>query len=386
MLTFINDMKDELKDIRRDLHKIPETGLKEWKTAQYIEDKLKSFGIQNIQRVLDTGIIAIVKGHDSSQSICFRGDMDALPIEETEKEYASCHVGVMHACGHDAHMTMILGMAKYLMALDKSGQKPPVDVILLFQPAEEGPGGAKLIMETGILQKLNVKYIIGCHVFPNVPQGKISCKAGAMMARNGEVNINIKGKSAHGAMPQLGADAILASSSVISAIHTVISRNISPLDGGVLTFGKINGGDACNIIPENVRIEGTMRAFSDDVFFKMEERLVDIVENVSRGFGCTGEVVCKPFYRVVNNNSYLVDVLQEVCGEDYETTEPYMLAEDFSFYQEEIDGLFFFLGSRNEEKNFTAPLHNQNFDFDEIILLQGVTTFAKILNRLGEDL
>lgn len=381
-INYIENMKDDLKNIRRDLHKIPEIGLKEWKTAEYIEEKLKSFGIQNVQRVLDTGIIAVVKGVNSNNSICFRADMDALSIEETPKEYASCHKGVMHACGHDGHMAIVLGMAKYLANMT---EKPPVDVVLLFQPAEEGPGGAKLILETGILNKLNVKYIIGCHIFPTFEQGTISCRAGAMMARNGEVYIDIKGKSAHGAMPHLGADAILATSAVMSAIHTVMARNISPLDGGVLTFGTIHGGDACNIIPESVRVEGTMRAFSDDVFYKMEERLKEIVHNIPIGFGCSGNVECKPFYRVVNNNEHLVDILKDVCGNKYQTTEPFMLAEDFSFYQQEFDGLFFFLGSKNTEKNLVAPLHSQDFDFDEEILINGVKVFVDMLHRLGDE-
>lgn len=383
MEEIVNNMKSELKNIRRDLHKIPEIGLKEWKTAEYIEEKLKSFGINNIERIIETGIIATIEGENTKESICFRGDMDALPIEETPKEYASCNIGTMHACGHDGHMTMVLGMAKYLM---ETGKKPPVNVVLLFQPAEEGPGGAKLIMETGILKKLKVKYIIGCHIFPSVDQGKVSCKSGAMMARNGEVYIDIKGKSAHGAMPHLGADAILASSAVMSAIHTIMARNVPPLESGVLTFGTIHGGDACNIIPASVRIEGTMRAFSDEVFNSMEMKLKDIVENIPKGFGCSGEVECKPFYRVVNNNKYLVETLEKVCGDTYETTEPYMLAEDFSFYQQEIDGIFFFLGSKNIEKKFTAPLHSQDFDFDENILAQGVLVFAKMLQELSKDL
>ena len=202
------------------------------------------------------------------------------------------------------------------------------------------------------------------------------------MARNGEVTLRIYGKSAHGAQPQLGADAVLAAGAVITAIHTILSRNVSPLEGGVLTFGSIHGGEACNIIAKEVVLEGTMRAFSDAAYGRMEERVREAVKGVAAGYGCRGEAEFRHMDRVVWNDAGLVDALREVCGAAYEETEPYMLAEDFSLYQQEIPGLFFFLGAGNPEKGFTHPLHSAQFDFDEEILCKGVEVYAGLLEKI----
>ena len=371
-----------LTEMRRDLHRIPETGLEEFKTSAYIQNKLRSFGITEIESWLQTGVIATIRGKGHAPTIAFRADMDALTVkEETGCEFASCHTGKMHACGHDGHMTMLLGFAKYLKdhEADLRG-----DVLLIFQPAEEGPGGAKLLMDAGLFQKHPVQCIIGCHIFPQVAQGKIACKKGAMMARNGEVDIHIKGKSAHGAQPQLGHDAVLAAGAVITGLHTILSRNISPLDSGVLTFGSIHGGEACNIIAKEVTLEGTMRAFSDEAYETMVQRIEEAAAGIAAGYGCQGRAVFRHMYRVVNNDSSLVEILQEAAGEKYEETPPYMLAEDFSLYQQEIPGIFFFLGSGNREKGYTHPLHSATFQFDECILKDGVKTYAKMLKILQE--
>jgi len=372
-------MEDELRELRRDLHRIPELGLQEFKTSAYIETKLKEFGVIHIERVLDTGIVALIEGHDQSlPSLAFRADIDALPVDEaTNMPHRSHHPGTMHACGHDGHMAMLLGFAKHLIA-----NQPKCNVALIFQPAEEGPGGAQLMVKAGILKKYNITRIIGCHIFPDIPQGKIACRPGGMMARNGEVLVRIYGKSAHGAQPQLGHDALLASAAVLSALHTILSRNTSPIDGGVLTFGTIHGGEACNIIAKEVVLEGTMRAFSDEVYETIAKRVTEIVQNTSRSFGCTGEVEFRHMYRVVNNDLTMVHTLKEICGNDYIHTQPYMLAEDFSLFQREIPGIFFFLGAKNEEKGFIHPLHSAMFDFDERILCYGVETYTKLLAKL----
>ncbi|WP_352399767.1 amidohydrolase [Anaerotignum sp.] len=376
----ILNMEEDLRQMRRDLHQIPELGLLEHKTAAYVEDKLKSMGVDWVERSLETGVIGLIKGQGIEKPIAFRADMDALPVEEMPRPYASCHHGLMHACGHDGHMTILLGFAKYLMA---QNQRPKGDVILIFQPAEEGPGGAKLMVEAGILEKYNISKVIGCHIFPQVPQGMIACKAGGMMARNGEVYVRILGKSAHGAQPQLGADALLAAGAVICGLQTILSRNISPLDSGVLTFGSIHGGEACNILAKEVRLEGTMRAFSDEVYEKMIKRIGETVENIAAGYGCQGFVEFNHMYRVVNNDPSLVEALEKACGNNYMTTQPYMLAEDFSFFQQVVPGLFFFLGSGNPEKGFIHSLHSADFDFDEKILCHGVDTYVNLLEVLG---
>lgn len=382
MEAYFQNMVEELRQMRRDLHKIPELGLKEYKTSAYIREKLEGFGITELETWLETGVVAVIRGKGKKEAVAFRADMDALPVtEQTGCDFTSEHVGCMHACGHDGHVTVLLGFAKYLQEHKDELEN---DVVLIFQPAEEGPGGAQLLVDAGLFEKHPVRCIIGCHIFPQVPQGKVACRKGAMMARNGEVDVHICGESAHGAQPQLGHDAVLAAGAVITGLHTILSRNVSPLDSGVLTFGAIHGGEACNIIAKEVKLEGTMRAFSDEAYETMTKRVQEVASGIAAGYGCKGEAVFRHMYRVVDNDPKLVELLQEVAGDNYEETPPYMLAEDFSLYLQKVPGMFFFLGSGNEEKGYIHSLHSAQFQFDEEILALGVETYAKLLKKLAE--
>ena len=382
MEAYFQNMVEELRQIRRDLHKIPELGLKEYKTSAYIREKLEGFGITELETWLETGVVAVIRGKGKKEAVAFRADMDALPVtEQTGCDFTSEHVGCMHACGHDGHVTVLLGFAKYLQEHKDELEN---DVVLIFQPAEEGPGGAQLLVDAGLFEKHPVRCIIGCHIFPQVPQGKVACRKGAMMARNGEVDVHIYGESAHGAQPHLGHDAVLAAGAVITGLHTILSRNVSPLDSGVLTFGAIHGGEACNIIAKEVKLEGTMRAFSDEAYETMTKRVQEAAAGIAAGYGCKGEAVFRHMYRVVDNDPKLVELLQEVAGDNYEETHPYMLAEDFSLYLQKVPGMFFFLGSGNEEKGYIHSLHSAQFQFDEEILALGVETYAKLLKKLAE--
>ncbi len=382
METYFQNMVEELRQIRRDLHKIPELGLKEYKTSAYIREKLEGFGITELETWLETGVVAVIRGKGNKEAVAFRADMDALPVtEQTGCDFTSEHVGCMHACGHDGHVTVLLGFAQYLQEHKDELEN---DVVLIFQPAEEGPGGAQLLVDAGLFENHPARCIIGCHIFPQVPQGKVACRKGAMMARNGEVDVHIYGESAHGAQPQLGHDAVLAAGAVITGLHTILSRNVSPLDSGVLTFGAIHGGEACNIIAKEVKLEGTMRAFSDEAYETMTKRVQEVASGIAAGYGCKGEAVFRHMYRVVDNDPKLVELLQEVAGDAYEETPPYMLAEDFSLYLQKVPGMFFFLGSGNAEKGYTHSLHSAQFQFDEEILALGVETYAKLLKKLAE--
>lgn len=382
MEAYFQNMVEELRKMRRDLHKIPELGLKEYKTSAYIREKLTSFGITELETWLETGVVAVIRGKGKKEAVAFRADMDALPVtEQTGCDFTSEHVGCMHACGHDGHVTVLLGFAKYLQEHKDELEN---DVVLIFQPAEEGPGGAQLLVDAGLFEKHPVRCIIGCHIFPQVPQGKVACRKGAMMARNGEVDVHIYGESAHGAQPQLGHDAVLAAGAVITGLHTILSRNVSPLGSGVLTFGAIHGGEACNIIAKEVKLEGTMRAFSDEAYETMTKRVQEVASGIAAGYGCKGEAVFRHMYRVVDNDPKLVELLQEVAEDNYEETPPYMLAEDFSLYLQKVPGMFFFLGSGNAEKGYTHSLHSAQFQFDEEILALGVETYAKLLKKLAE--
>ncbi|KAF1302966.1 M20 metallopeptidase family protein [Enterococcus sp. JM9B] len=377
----IQALLPDVTAFRRELHQIPELGLQEFQTIAYLKKQLASFGIQEIHQVLDTALVVVFEGELPGKTIAFRTDIDALPVtEETGASFASKIPGRMHACGHDGHMATMLGFAKYL------AEHPEViqgKILLLFQPAEEGPGGAQLVIDAGVLTKYGVDEIVGLHLFPEFDEGRIACRKGGMMARNGEVTLTITGQSAHGAQPQQGADAILAAAAVIQGVHSIISRNLSPLDSAVLTFGDIQGGEAMNIIAGKVVIHGTMRAFSDTVYDTMVERITRLTTEIAQGYGCRGEVFFNHMYRVVDNDPQMVENLEKIAGDSYVESPPYLLAEDFSMYQQEIPGLFFFVGTRNEEKGYTYPLHSGKMQFDEKNLLGGIQCYLQLIEALN---
>lgn len=378
----VYDLLTEVIADRRALHQIPELGLQEKETSAYIKKRLAEFGITTVYDLLDTAVVAVLQGEKEGKTLAFRTDIDALPVtEETGVPFASQHPGKMHACGHDGHMATMLGFANYLAA-------HPAEImgtiILLFQPAEEGPGGAQLLIDDGFLSKFKVDEIIGLHVFPEFNEGIIACKPHAMMARNGEIYLTIKGTSSHGAQPQQGADAILAASAIIQGLHSIVSRNISPMESAVLTFGKITGGEAMNIIPGLVKIEGTMRAFSDEVYETMTNRVQTVATELAKGYGCECLVEFNHMYRVVDNDPAMVRALEKIAGDSYVETPPYMLAEDFSMYQKEIPGLFFFVGIRNEAKGYVAPLHSGKMNFDETYLLGGIECYRQLIQELNK--
>lgn len=369
-------------EYRRELHQIPELGLAEYQTVAYLKNALAQMGAPEVHQVLDTALVAVFRSSKPGKTIAFRTDIDALPVnEKTGVDFASQHPGRMHACGHDGHMATMLGFARYLVA------HPEVirgTLVLVFQPAEEGPGGAQLLIDAGVFTDFGVEEIVGLHVFPDFEEGVIACKAGPMMARNGEVNIMVTGVGAHGAQPQLGADAILAASAIVTGLHTIISRNISPLESAVLTFGEIAGGDAMNIIASQVELKGTLRAFDDRTYETICQRLEKLADGIAAGYGCQAEVSFNHMYRVVDNDPEMVAALAEVAGDSYQETPPYMLAEDFSMYQTVMPGLFFFVGIRNEEKGYVHPLHSNQLQFDEKNLLGGIQCYVSLISGLNK--
>lgn len=379
----VQNLLTDVTMYRRQLHQIPELGLEEKQTAKFIREKLQSFGITEIYTMIETATIAVFHGEKPGKTLAFRSDIDALPVtEETGAAFASKTQGKMHACGHDGHAATMLGFAKYL------SQHPEVikgTIVLVFQPAEEGPGGAQLLIDEGLIEKFGIGQIVGIHLFPEFPEGTVACRPHAMMARNGEITIKVNGTSAHGAQPQQGHDAILAASAIIQGLHSIISRNISPLDTGVLTFGKITGGQAMNIIAGQVKIEGTMRAFSDEAYDIMTQRVQEIAEFVAKGYGCQAEVHFNHMYRVVDNGPAMVKALEKVAGDRYVECPPFMLAEDFSMYQQVIPGLFFFVGIRNEDKGYIYPLHSGKMQFDEKNLLTAIDCYVQLIEALNNE-
>jgi hippurate hydrolase len=371
----LKDLGNQMKTYRRELHQIPELGLEEYKTSAYIGEKLREFGLHPFT-IAKTGIYVYIDA-GSDETYAFRADMDALESEEeNDVEYASKHPGKMHACGHDGHMAMLLGLAKILSQTENIKK----NVLLIFQPAEEGPGGAKIITESGIFEKYNVKGIFGIHLFPNLDEGIIASKAGPLMAQSGEIDVIIKGEGGHGGMPHNAIDSILVASKFLSSCQSIISRSISPLETAVISFGKIRGGSARNIVAEKTHIEGTVRTFSKDTFEIIKKRILQISRGLEESFGVEISVDLEPYYPPVINDKNLYNKIAEKVH--IEETDPVMLAEDFSYYQERIPGVFYFLGSRNIERDFDYPLHSCNFNFDESILLKGVEHYVNILTAL----
>lgn len=362
---------------RQNLHKIPELGLEEFKTQAYLKEKLRYLGFEPIE-VCGTGLLIFIEGI-KNETYAYRTDIDGLPIDEnTGLDFSSIHKGKMHACGHDGHMSILLAFAEYLSEYIKN-KKLEKNILLIFQPAEEGPGGAKLIIQEGILEKYNVKAIFALHLFPNIEEGTIACKSGAMMAQTGEVDIEIKGRSGHGAMPHTSIDSILISAKLIEAYQSILSRNINPMDNAVLSFGKITGGTVRNIIAEKVRIEGTARTFSREEFDFLMDKICKINRGFEQAFGVSIEEDIRPLYPAIINSKKLYNkFLNAVNGMPYKEIEPIMLAEDFSFYQEKIPGLFFFLGTKNDELALNKSLHNSAFNFNEKVLGKGLEVYINL--------
>jgi hippurate hydrolase len=366
-------MTERLIKYRKDLHQIPEISFDLFKTSAYIKKELTDMGYE-IHQAAITGWIAYKKGKKDT-AIAFRSDMDALPVlEKSDYPFPSTHPGKMHACGHDGHMAMLLGFAHYL----KDQTLINDSIVLIFQPAEEYPGGAKVIVEEGFLEKFKVQKIFGIHLYPNLKEGFYGLVKGPMMARNLEFNIKISGKSAHGASPHDGNDAMIAGAHLINQLHTIISRNVDPFEQGVITVGTIHGGEARNIIAQDVEITGTMRAFKDEVFYLMKKRVEDIIEGIKLSFQVEITSDLMELYPVVNNDKEIVEFVEKHLDSDYEYIKPLMASEDFAFYQEKVPGMFTMLGTRNEEKGYIHPLHSCYFNFKDEVLIRGVELYITI--------
>lgn len=385
---FTQELLEELITHRRTLHRIPEAGMEEFKTRAYIQGILDGLAIP-YETVAGTGVIGIIaaKGRadvDKFPTIAFRADMDALSMaEETGVDYASTHSGFMHACGHDGHMSILLGLAKVLKASEAELTR---DVVLIFQPAEEGPGGARPIVESGILQKLGVTAVYGLHLYPEVEEGKFALRKGAMMAMTGEFDIDIYGKGGHGAIPHKALDAAVIAAEFLLGVQTIVSRFVNPIQPAVLTFGRIEAGERRNIIAKSARLEGTLRTFDQGVFKLICDRVRKHLEGLCTIYGCTYDMEIREMYPPVVNAPELVDIFTVANRDEFDiqTIEPQMIAEDFSEYQQVMPGLFVYLGTRNEAEDRAYPLHNSKFCFDEGLLLQGVKGFYNVAMMIGD--
>ncbi|MBU3843110.1 MAG: amidohydrolase [Candidatus Fusobacterium pullicola] len=368
---------------RRELHKIPELDFELPKTVAYVTSLLDEMGLTYKTGVGKSGIVVDIEGKNKDITIALRADMDALPILECgNKEYSSTISGHMHACGHDVHTAILLGVAK---TISENRDSLPCNVRLLFQPAEETTGGALPMIEDGCLE--GVDAIFGLHVDPTIECGVIGIKYGAYCASSTDVIIEVEGKSCHGAYPSQGIDAIVATCGIVTNLQSVISRNIDSRDSAVLSFGKIIGGEKENIVAQNVRVSGTLRTLSPEIKNKVKERVKEMVEFTAKGYGATGKVTYRDSYTALINHDEYINIVKEngkeLLGDSgiYVKTLANMGVEDFAYFVEKVPGAFFNLGVGNKKKGITAPLHNDKFDIDEDSLKIGVA--LQIFNILS---
>ena len=374
----IDEIFDELVQIRRDFHMHPELSQNEFRTQRKIREYLNKWGIENYT-CAETGVVGIIRGKNKGKTVGIRGDIDALPIhEENDVPYRSLTPGVMHACGHDAHAAIVLGTAKIIKELADSEDSINGNVKIFFQPAEETIGGAERMIREGCMEEPMVDYVLGLHVQPYLNAGKVELKYGKLNASTDSINIVLKGKAVHGAYPDKGIDAIVIAGHVITALQSIVSRNTSPLNPVAISLGRISGGVKDNIIADEVKITGTLRTLDDETRQYTKDRISSIVKNTARAFGGEGLTTFCEGYKALINNNEVVDIIKEnaiklLGKENVEFKEfPSLGAEDFSYFMDVAKGAFFHLGCGNPAKGITLPIHTEHFDIDEECLKVGV--------------
>lgn len=379
---------EEILEIRRHIHAHPEVSFEEHNTAKFIEEKLHSFGITNTQRIAKTGVTFCLEGKEKGKTIALRADIDALPITEAnDVSYKSKNEGVMHACGHDVHTSNLLGVAKILSQLTDQFSGT---IKFIFQPAEEkSPGGASILIKEGILKNPAPDSILGQHVMPLIPEGKVGFRPGKYMASADEVYLTVKGKGGHAAMPENFVDPIAIASQIIVSLQQIVSRMANPKTPSVLSFGKIAGGNINNVIPDEVKVDGTFRTF-DEVWRKEAlQKIKDISTSIASSMGGSCEVdIASGYPFLVNDEAYTmrnIEAAKNYMGEENVIElDLWMAAEDFAFYSHEVPGCFYRLGTRNDEKGITSGVHTPNFNIDESALKTGMGLMAFLaINELN---
>jgi amidohydrolase len=381
----IRNLQPRLVEWRRRLHQRPELGFKEQLTAEFITEKLKTWGIEHQTEIAKTGIVATIEGHQPGPVLGIRADMDALPIqEENQVPYKSQHDGIMHACGHDGHTAIALGTAYYLANHRQDFQGT---VKFIFQPAEEGPGGAKPMIEAGVLKNPDVDAIIGLHLWNNLKLGTVGVRSGALMAAVELFECTIQGKGGHGAMPNQTIDSIVVAAQIVNALQTIVARNVDPLESAVVTVGSLHAGHANNVIADSAKMTGTVRYFNPGYAGFFGKRMEDIIAGICQGQGANYDLNYYPFYPPVINDSRIAELVRSVAETVVETPVGIvpecqtMGGEDMSYFLQEVPGCYFFLGSANAEKDLAYPHHHPRFDFDETALGMGVEMFVRCVEK-----
>jgi amidohydrolase len=376
--------KERVIGIRRDLHRIPETGFNEVKTSAYVAERLNELGLEVLTGIARHGVIGLLRTGKPGPTVMIRADMDALPITEaTGLVFASTHPGCMHACGHDAHMAMALGAASVLFQLKSVFRG---NVKFVFQPAEEGPGGAEPMIAAGVMENPAVDYVIGCHLWAERPEGYIGVRPGPFMAAMDRFDIQIIGRGGHAAQPHRCVDALEVGTQVVAALQRIVSRHLDPLEPTVLTVGSFHAGTAFNVTPSEAVMSGTTRTFSDAIWKSWEGRIERVVRGVCESMGAGYNLKYTRGYPPTVNDLRMAEIVRRcairVVGEDRVVEpEPTLGGEDMSFFLKRAPGCYYCIGVGREG---AATLHHPNFDFNEDLMLLGVETHCRVaLDLLG---
>ncbi|MDH3626207.1 MAG: M20 family metallopeptidase [Acidobacteriota bacterium] len=374
-------IRDQLVTWRRFLHRRPELGLEEHETSAFLQKTLTELGIEIHTGYAGTGVVGVLRcGRPDAGAVLLRADMDGLPVQEVDgRDYGSEIPQRMHACGHDGHMAMLLGAATQL----KDRDDLPRDVLLCFQPGEEGFGGAEKMIAGGVLDLADVQAVYGLHLWSQFDVGTVQLRPGPAMAAQDEMRARFIGRGGHGALPHNTIDPIVAASQAVVTLQQIVSRNIDPLEAAVITIGAIRGGEAANVIPDFAEIEATMRAFDGGVRNTIRERAEAVCRGVATATGCELDYELLPGYPPVVNNADAVAKARRVAIEAFGESAviehaPMAAAEDFSYFLNERPGAFIFIGARNQERGITAAHHSPNFDIDEAALPIGTELLTKI--------
>jgi len=381
-LDAIRAYHDELTAIRWDIHAHPEIGFEEHRTSDIVARELEALGIEVHRNVGGTGVVGVLRRGNGQTAIGLRADMDALPIlEANDLPYRSQAKGRMHACGHDGHTTMLLGAARYL-ATEGSFNGT---VNLIFQPAEEGLGGAQAMIADGLFQRFPCDFVFGMHNRPGLPVGQFATRPGAMMAGGGFFDITVTGRGAHGARPESSVDPVLTACHITTALQSIVARNLAPADTAVVSVTSVTGGDAYNVIPQTALIRGTARAFKTDVLRQIEEAMKRIASGVAAGFGATAETDFRLLFApTINDPAQTRDILDAAAAVvDEANVDPngpmVMTSEDFSFMMEQVPGAYINIG--NGDTIGSTEVHHPEYNFNDEAIPYGSALFATIVER-----
>lgn len=383
----ILQFQQEIQAIRRDIHAHPELCFEEFRTADVVAQKLEEWGIPVIRGMAGTGVVGVIQRGSSSRALGLRADMDALPMQEINQfSHASKHPGKMHACGHDGHTAMLLGAARYLQ---QTGNFDGT-VYVIFQPAEEGGGGARRMIEDGLFTKCPMDAVFGMHNWPGIEAGKFAVKTGGMMASSNEFEVTVIGKGAHAAQPQKGIDPVMIAVQIAQSWQTIISRNVNPLEPAVLSLTQIHSGSATNVIPDEAKLIGTVRTFSTDVLDLIERRMETIARSTADAFDAQIEFKFQrnypPLINHVNETEFAIQVMRDLVGSDHVDTqvEATMGAEDFAYMLQAKPGCYVFLGNGTGDHRSAGHglgpcnLHNPSYDFNDDLLPIGASYWVAL--------